>query len=197
MTTSRRSDGTRAAILNAARERFAADGYERATIRAIAADAGIDPSMVIRYYGSKEGLFAAAAEFDLHFPDLTAIARERLGRTLIEHFMVQWESGESLQLLLRAGATNPAAAQRLQQIFAEQLAPAIASLLPPRTADAEIAGRAAMTAGQMLGVALCRYVLRLGPMASMPAGELVGWLGPTLQRYLVGPAPDSGPGETT
>ncbi|MFZ0875271.1 MAG: TetR family transcriptional regulator, partial [Pseudonocardiaceae bacterium] len=61
----RRSDATRAAILAAARERFAADGYERATIRAIAADASIDPTMVMRYYGNKEGLFAAASEVDL------------------------------------------------------------------------------------------------------------------------------------
>ncbi|MDG4862133.1 helix-turn-helix domain containing protein, partial [Streptomyces sp. T-3] len=66
----RRSDATRAAILAAARERFAADGYERATIRAIARDAGIDPSMVMRYYGNKEGLFSAAAEFDLQFGEL-------------------------------------------------------------------------------------------------------------------------------
>src|SRR5262245_18351681 len=66
---SRRSDATRAAILAAARERFAADGYERATIRAIAADANIDPAMVMRYYGSKERLFAAAAELELHLPD--------------------------------------------------------------------------------------------------------------------------------
>ncbi|MFD6811748.1 helix-turn-helix domain-containing protein, partial [Streptomyces anthocyanicus] len=68
MTTARRSDTTRAAILEAARERFAADGYERATIRAIARDAGIDPSLVMRYFGNKEGLFAAASEIDLALP---------------------------------------------------------------------------------------------------------------------------------
>ena len=70
----RRSDRTRAAILAAARERFAADGYERATIRAIAADAAIDPAMVMRYFGNKEKLFAAAAEFDLRLPDLSGPA---------------------------------------------------------------------------------------------------------------------------
>jgi len=68
-TRPRRSDATRAAILAAARERFAADGYERATIRAIAETAGIDPAMVMRYYGSKEKLFATAADFDLRLPD--------------------------------------------------------------------------------------------------------------------------------
>ncbi|HEY3086690.1 MAG TPA: TetR family transcriptional regulator, partial [Jatrophihabitantaceae bacterium] len=61
----RRSDVTRAEILHAAQTRFATDGYQRATIRAIAADAAIDPSMVMRYYGSKAQLFAAAVDIDL------------------------------------------------------------------------------------------------------------------------------------
>ena len=73
----RRSDATRAAILAAAREQFAAGGYQAATIRAIAAAAGIDPAMVMRYYGNKEGLFAAAAEFDLRLPDLSGAAAQR------------------------------------------------------------------------------------------------------------------------
>src|SRR5262249_59852032 len=87
MTAVRRSDGTRAAILKAARERFAADGYERATIRAIAQDAAIDPSMVMRYYGNKEKLFAAASEFDLDLPDVSAVPRERLGAVLVGHLL--------------------------------------------------------------------------------------------------------------
>src|ERR671917_219946 len=65
-----RSLPAREAILGAARARFAADGYDRATVRAIAADAGIDPSMVMRYFGSKRQLFALTAEFDLRLPDL-------------------------------------------------------------------------------------------------------------------------------
>ncbi|WP_369028272.1 TetR/AcrR family transcriptional regulator, partial [Nocardia farcinica] len=78
----RSSEETKAVILAAARERFAADGYDRATIRAIAGDAGIDPAMVMRYFGNKERLFAAAAEFDLELPDLTAVPREQIGETL-------------------------------------------------------------------------------------------------------------------
>ena len=60
-----RSRPARDAILAAARRRFADEGYDRATVRAIAGDAGVDPSMVIRYFGSKRELFTAAAEFDL------------------------------------------------------------------------------------------------------------------------------------
>src|SRR5205814_2928039 len=108
VTRPRRSDATRAAILDAARERFAADGYERATIRAIAADARIDPAMVMRYYGNKEKLFAAAAEFDLRLPDLAAIPRGRLGRTVVGVFLDPWEPDETMPALLRAPVTHAA-----------------------------------------------------------------------------------------
>ena len=76
----RSSTETKAVILAAARERFAESGFERATIRAIAADANIDPSMVMRYFGNKDQLFAAAADFDLQIPDLSDVDREQVGR---------------------------------------------------------------------------------------------------------------------
>jgi AcrR family transcriptional regulator len=83
----RRSDQTKARILKAARRLFSAEGYERSTIRAVAADADIDPSMVMRYFTSKEGLFAAAASFDLDLPDLTGVPRSERGRRLAEHYL--------------------------------------------------------------------------------------------------------------
>lgn len=182
----RRSDRTRSAILTAARERFAAEGYERATIRAIAADAGIDPSMVMRYYGSKDRLFAAAAEFDLRLPDLTALPRRRLGRALVTHFLDRWEQDETLQLLLRTASTNQAAVERMQAIFAGQLLPAVTALHPDPVPPAEIARRAGLAAAQILGLALCRYVLRLPPVVAMDRDSLLDWVGPTVQRYLTG-----------
>ncbi|PRY02262.1 TetR family transcriptional regulator [Allonocardiopsis opalescens] len=179
----RRSDATRAAILAAARERFAAEGYERATIRAIAADASIDPSMVMRYFGSKEKLFALAAEFDLRLPDLTAVPREELGRALVTAFVRRWEDDESLMALLRAGATNPAAAERMRGIFAGQVAP-VAVRVCPDPAEAPL--RAGLCATQILGLALCRYVLRMPPVVAMSSAEIIDWVGPTLQRYITG-----------
>src|SRR4051812_22290036 len=113
----RRSDATRAAILRAARERFAAEGYEKSTIRAIAADAGVDPALVMRYYGNKEKLFAAAAEFDLHLPDLTKKPRDAVGQALVAHFLERWESDGTLQALLRTAVTNEAAAERMREVF--------------------------------------------------------------------------------
>jgi AcrR family transcriptional regulator len=180
----RSSARTKATILSAARERFAAVGYEAATIRAIAADADIDPSMVMRYFGSKDQLFAAAAEFDLRLPDLSGVAADRVGEDLIRHFLDRWEDDETLVLLLRTSTTNTEASQRMQQIFATQLAPTVARLAP-----SDAAKRAALIATQILGLALCRYVLKLPPMVHMPREDVVAWVGPTLQRYLTSPDP--------
>ncbi|MEU8621332.1 TetR family transcriptional regulator [Streptomyces sp. NPDC048623] len=186
MTTARRSDATRAAILDAARERFAADGYERATIRAIARDAGIDPSMVMRYYGNKEGLFAAASTIELELPALGSLPARHVGATLVEHFLDRWERDDVLTGLLRVGVTNAAAAERMRTIFAEQLGPVALGVCPD---PADAPRRAALVASQILGMALARYVLRVPPAVEMPREDVIAWLGPTVQRYLTAEAP--------
>ncbi|GAA0937452.1 TetR family transcriptional regulator [Pseudonocardia zijingensis] len=181
-----RSLPAREAILGAARARFAADGFDRATVRAIAADAGVDPSMVMRYFGSKRQLFARTAEFDLRLPDLTSVPRDDVGRVLATHLLERWEADDGLQILLRTATTDDDAADRMRAIFAGQLAPQIATL----TGDgAGAATRAGLVATQALGVALCRYVLRLPPVVALTHEQLIPWFAPTLQRYLVDPAP--------
>jgi AcrR family transcriptional regulator len=180
----RRSDATKSAILAAAREQFAAAGYQAATIRSIATAAGIDPAMVMRYFGNKEKLFAAAAEFDLRLPDLSDVPRQNVGAELVEHFLHRWEDDETLMALLRTGVTNEAAAARLQQIFATQMAPLIAKLSgEPRAAAA---ARAGLIATQILGLALCRYVLKLPPVVGLKRPEIVRRVGATVQAYLYG-----------
>lgn len=183
-TPRRRSDATRAAILEAARERFASDGYERATVRAIAHDAGIDPSMVMRYFGSKEGLFAAVVDVELDFPDPAGIDPDSVGVVLVRHFLELWERDGVLRTLLRVGVTNSAGADRLQDVFRGQLVPAARSFGHP---DAE--RRAALVASQMLGMALVRYVLELEPAVGLSHDEVVAWLAPTVQRYLTAEGP--------
>ena len=178
----RSSEETKAVILAAAKERFAKSGFERATIRAIAADANIDPSMVMRYFGNKDQLFAAAADLDLQIPDLSDVPRDQVGAALVDHFMNRWERDDALIVLLRSSATNPEAAQRLRVMFASQLLPVIAKINPAASER-----RAALIATQTLGLALCRYVLQLPPIMVMPHDEMVGWLGPTVQRYLDAP----------
>lgn len=187
----RRSDVTRAAILAAARERFAADGYERATIRAIARDAGIDPSMVMRYYGNKEGLFVAASEIDLRIPRLGAVPSRHVGAVLVTHFLDRWEADDVLTGMLRVGVTNEAGAERMREIFKAQLGPMVAGVCPD---PAEAPRRAALVASQILGMALARYVLRFPPAATMSRDELIAWLAPTIQRYLTAERPEQSEG---
>ena len=181
-----RSVPARRAILAAARARFAAEGYERTTVRAIAADAGIDASMVMRYFGSKEDLFAAAADIDLRLPSLKDVDLNHLGQALARHFVSLWEESpndEALIFLLRTAPTHEGASERMREIFAQQTSPAISSLL----GGADGPRRAGLAASQLLGVALCRYVLRIEPLASQDPDQLIADIADTIQRYLTGP----------
>lgn len=176
---------TREAIENSARELFAINGFERTTVRDIAGRANIDPSMIIRYYGGKDALFAQVAEPDLRLPDLTGADPATMGRALVRHFLEQWEgaaAGGGMQVLLRSAASNDAAADRLRATFAAQVMPMIARLGPPETAPL----RAGLVATQILGLAMARYVLRLPPVVAMPTDLMVRAIGDTLQRYARG-----------
>lgn len=175
---------TRVNILNAARQRFAADGYARATIRAIAADAQTDPALVIRYFGNKEGLFAAAAKFDLRMPDLGGLSQDVACRALVDHFLVRWEEDDTLMALLRVAATNEKAIAQLHTIFEAQVLPVVARLR--KRSASVVATRAGLVASQMLGLAFCRYVLKLPPLVSLDRKSIVDWLTPTLKRYIFG-----------
>ncbi|MEU8897816.1 TetR family transcriptional regulator [Nocardia sp. NPDC048505] len=182
-TPARRSDATRAKILDAARARFAAEGFRKATVRAIAGDAEIDPSMVMRYFGNKEGLFAAAVDIYLELPDLSAADPDTLGELLIRRFLAIWEEppgNEVMLTLLRTGITDEALADRARAVFAEQVLPAVLRYGDP----ADAPRRSGLVATQLLGLALCRYVLRLPPVVAMTPEALIADVGPTLQRYL-------------
>jgi len=180
-----KSQRTRAAILQAAQELFANQGYERTTVRDVAARAAIDPAMVMRYFGSKEGLFARATAFDLSLPDLTQVARARIGTVLVAHFLEIWEgshSNGSLVSLLRAAASNEDAGNAIRTIFGGQVVPMLARLVPP----AELPMRAGLVATQIMGLAVTRYILKVPPVVAMDRAQLVKLLGPTMQRYVVG-----------
>lgn len=181
-----KSDRTRANILKAAQALFAEFGYERATVRDIAARADIDPAMVMRYFGSKDELFARASEFDLRLPDLANIERSQLGVTLIGHFLDIWEGPTSrgtLTILLRASATNDEAAAKMRKVFSGQVLPALSKI----SDRAEISVRAGLVSSHLMGIALCRYVLHVPPVVTMKPEQIIKSVGPTLQRYLTEP----------
>ncbi|HEX4359726.1 MAG TPA: TetR family transcriptional regulator [Pseudonocardia sp.] len=187
MAFTARSEPTRTAILTHARRLLAERGYEGTTIRAVAAAAGVDPSMVMRYYGNKEGLFGAAVDLDLHFPDPAGWPRDEIGVRLARHFVARWEgelADELTQLLLRSATTNSAAVEQMRAVFGGQVLRFVQQVTG---ADSpEVTRRASMLATQVLGVALCRYVLALPPVVVMDADTLVAMLAPVVQHYLTG-----------
>ena len=180
-----RSAPTRRAILETARQAFAARGYEQTTIRAIAAQAGIDPSMVMRYFGSKAGLFAAASTSNLQIPDLRPVPRAARGEYMVRHFVEAWEhnpSDDTLVFLLRTAVTNDAVAEQLQSTFNDLITQPIAAL-----GEDHAERRAALIGTLLLGLALCRYVLHLEPIASTDTQDVIADLAPVVQLHLDAP----------
>jgi len=181
----KKSDRTRAAILDAARRLFAERGYDATTVRDVAAGAGVDAALVIRYFGNKEALFAQAAEFRLDLPDLRSVPPAKVGEVLVRHFLGIWEGPNAnggLAILLRSATSNELSAQKMRDIFGAQVLPALSRAGGRQGA----ARRAGLVATQMIGLAMCRYVLKLPAIAAMPAEEVVRIVAPTVQRYLVG-----------
>src|SRR6185436_8699376 len=106
---------TQADILSAARRRFAADGYEPTTLRAIAADVGVDAALVSRYFGSKQDLFATVTEFRIELPDLSDADPDDIAGMLLPRYFAVWEDNQAFLALLRAAATSRIAADTLNE----------------------------------------------------------------------------------
>jgi AcrR family transcriptional regulator len=181
---------TRERILDAARHRFAERGYDQASIRAIAADAHVDPALVHHYFGTKERLFVAAVRlpFELQrVPDaLLDGPHDEAGERIARLFFSLWEDPlqrPALLGVLRSAVSDPAAAGMIREALVEQMLAPIVSRLEigePRL-------RMTLLASQVVGLAFARYVLAVEPLASAPVEQLIPALAPTFQRYLDGP----------
>lgn len=188
--------GARGDILAAARTRFAEIGFDKTSIRAVAADAGVDPALVHHYFGTKQQLFAAVVELPID-PEATlrrieAAPLDRLGETILGSVLAVWDSpaGPGVVAAVRsilAGGDTALARTFVLDVVLERVR--------MRIAKPEDDGRArvALVGTQMIGVLVARKILEIEPLASMPGPELVAAVAPTLQRYLTGeidtPAP--------
>lgn len=183
----RDADATRQRLIAAARMAFSQQGYERTTVRQIAAEAGVNPALINRYFGGKEQLFAQSVAIDLAFPDLSQVARDQLGLTLVAHFFARWEGRDHddlLRVLVRTAATNADAADRLRTILAQQVTGAVMAVSGPERARE----RAVLIATQMLGLAYSRYVIGITD-DDLPRATALTMIGATVQRYLTDPLP--------
>lgn len=179
---------TREEILAAARQLFAQRGYQATTMRAIAAEAGVNAALVHHYYGSKEQLLIAAMNLPLNPADVIrelrdAGPREQLGERLVRFFVRTWrdpQTGQALQALLRASASSDAGAATMRQFVENVMLARLTTLLGvPRL-------RLACGFAQLLGFALGGTVIGIEPLASASEDDLVALLAPSIQRYLDG-----------
>ena len=175
---------TRADILSAARRRFATEGFEPTTLRAIAADVGVDAALVTRYFGSKQDLFATVTEFRIDLPDLSAADPDDIPSMLLPRYFAVWEDDQSFLALLRAAATSRVAADTLNQTLATHVAPTLRAITPDNHRQ-----RIAVTDAFVIGLAMTRSVLANPPIADLSREELSAWAGPVFRLLLVGPAP--------
>lgn len=183
-TRDRNATLTQADILSAARRRFGAHGYERTTLRAVAADVGVDPALVIRYFGSKQELFAAAVDFTIDLPDLSDVDPDDVAGILLPRFFAVWEEDETFVALLRAATTSDIAAETLREVFAKQVAPKLITAIPDHPLQ-----RIGLMGAFVIGLATTRYVLANPPIANISRDELSRWAAPVIAQLLVGPAP--------
>ncbi|MDP9241509.1 MAG: TetR family transcriptional regulator [Actinomycetota bacterium] len=191
--TGRRPGGSgdsRAAILAAARQALARHGYDRATVRGIAADAGVDPALVHHFFGTKQGLFAAAMEFPVDpaavLPGLLAPGIDGLGERLVRFFLSLWDSADGFSPflgLIRGAVSHKESAALLREFVTREVLGRVAAAV--NESQPEL--RATLVGSQLVGLAMARYVVKLEPLASADPETIVAAVAPTVQRYLAGP----------
>jgi AcrR family transcriptional regulator len=179
---------TQEAILESARTVFHAEGYTGATIRGIAATAGVDPALVHHYFGNKRALFVTAMKLPVDPHRLVQMLlqsdRSRLGENIARLFFSIWESSDVTPFiaLVRSAMSHDDAARMLRDLVSEEIIGPVAATLGSDQPKL----RATLVGTHMVGLAMMRYILRLEPIASVDPETLIEAVGPTLQRYLTG-----------
>jgi AcrR family transcriptional regulator len=178
-----RSQPTRDRILEAARTIFGRDGYDHATIRGIAAEANINPAMVMRYYRNKETLFAAVTDFKINMSAYAGVPKSRLGETMVRRVLEIWDNpvtGASRRAMLLTAMSNEAARVK----FLEQTRGQYAELLKQFGTVKQGASVGALIGTQVIGLQVARYILRVPDMVSQSHEFLIREVGRTLQGYM-------------
>ena len=181
--------GTREAIINAARQQFGELGYRRTTLRGVASIAGVDPRLVLHYFGSKKQLFLESVELPID-PD-TVFARlfepgpKGVGERAAEIIVAVLEEPTTQRVmvgLIRAAASEPEAAQLVREILTDRMLTPLAE----RVGGDHPELRASLMASQVVGLAMGRHVVELDPLATVSREQLVRAVAPVFEHYLTG-----------
>ncbi|MGH7903283.1 MAG: TetR family transcriptional regulator [Candidatus Dormibacteraceae bacterium] len=184
------ASGTREAILSVARRQFAQYGYDRAVLRRIAAEARVDQKLIAHFFESKQQLFVAAIGLPFNpaemLPSIVASdpasRRDRIAGLLAE-ILQHPELHERLTAVVRAAASEPAAARMMREFLTSEVMSRTAAVLGGD--DARL--RVSLAGSQIVGLVMARYVVAVEPLASTAHRVVADTIAGTLEGYLFGP----------
>jgi AcrR family transcriptional regulator len=178
---------SREAIISAARAEFGAHGFDGATIRAIAGAAGVDPALVMYFFGSKQQLFRDSIQLTLRpdeaLPPLIESGLDGLGERLARFYLGLWEDPETrdaVAAIVRSAFSHEAAAEVVRGFLGSEVFGRLAGYLPGP--DPEL--RVELAGSHLVGLAIARHILRVEPLASADFEAVIHRVAPTVQRYL-------------
>jgi AcrR family transcriptional regulator len=185
---------SRDAVLSSAKQRFATDGYEKTTLRAIAHDAHVDPSMVLYLFGSKAELFRESLRLILD-PEvlvaaLTGSADDDpdIGTRMVRTYLRIWETPDtaaSMRAMLQSATSNTDANDAFRAFMQNYVLTAVSGALG---GGEQARLRAMLAASNLVGTAMLRYIIQVPPLATLSADEVVALIAPTVTRYLTADA---------
>jgi AcrR family transcriptional regulator len=189
---------SRDAVLAAAKQRFAAEGYEKTTLRAIARDAHVDPSMVLYLFGSKEELFRESLRLIIDPEVLVAALTGEsgddadIGTRMVTTYLRIWEAPDtaaSMRAMLQSATSNADANDAFRGFMQNYVLTAVSGALG---GGEQARLRAMLAASTLVGTAMLRYVIQVPPLAALSADEVVRLVAPTVTRYLTAGANELG-----
>jgi AcrR family transcriptional regulator len=186
---------SRDVVLAAAKQRFAREGFEKTTLRAIAHDAHVDPSMVLYLFGSKVELFRESMRLILDPQVLVAAMTESdgdIGSRMVRAYMGIWETpdtADSMRAMLQSATSNSDAHEAFRDFMQSYVLTAVSEVLG---GGEQARLRAMLAASQLVGVAILRYIMQVPPLATLSGDEIVRLIAPTLTRYLTADAAELG-----
>ena len=189
---------SRDVVLRAAKQRFAQEGYEKTTLRAIARDAHVDPSMVLYLFGSKEELFRASLRLIMDPETLVAALAggpgddPDIGTRMVRTYLRIWEGPDtaaSMRAMLQSATSNSDAHEAFRDFMQNYVLTAVSGVLG---GGEQARLRAMLAASSLVGTAMLRYVMEIPPLATLSPDEMVRLIAPTVTRYLTADAGDLG-----
>ncbi len=186
---------SRDAVLRAAKHRFAVEGYEKTTLRAIASDAHVDPSMVLYLFGSKAELFRESLRLIID-PDVLVAAMAEgdgdIGTRMVRTYLGIWENPDtasSMVAMLQSATSNSDAHEAFRGFMQSYVLTAVSGVLG---GGEQARLRAMLAATNLVGTAILRYVMRVAPLATLPRDDVVRLVAPAVTRYLTADADELG-----